>query len=92
MYQAEMLKKLAMKMFLANMNEIVTQRPEDWKRCVQSHPDLTVEITTELAKRQSLVDEKIKGLFKKVGKINSLKIFIFRCNLYCPPKKLNLNF
>ena len=52
MYQAEMLKKCSMKMLFENMNEVFTQSPEDWKRCVKSHPDLTVEITTEMAKRQ----------------------------------------
>ena len=52
MYQAERLKKNSMKMLFENLNEVFTQNPEDWKRCVKSHPDLTVEITTEMARRQ----------------------------------------
>ena len=52
MYQAEMLKNCSMKMLFENMNEVFTQSPEDWTRCVKGHPDLTVEITTEMARRQ----------------------------------------
>ena len=54
MYQAEVLKRCSMKMLFENMNEVFTQSPEDWTRCVKSHPDLTVEITTEMARRQCL--------------------------------------
>ena len=51
-YQAEKLKRGSMKMLFENMNEVFTQYPEDWARCVKSHPALTVEITTEMARRQ----------------------------------------
>ena len=44
-------------MFVENMNKVLTECPEDWVRCVKNHPDLTVEITTEIAKRQSSVAE-----------------------------------
>ena len=51
MYQAEKLKKRAMKLLVENMRTIVTKNSEDWKKCVKSHPDLTIEITEELSKR-----------------------------------------
>ena len=54
MYHAEELKRRSMKMFVENMNEVLIQCPEDWKRCVRKHPDLTVEITTEMARRNSV--------------------------------------
>ena len=54
MYQAEVLKRCSMKMLFENMNEVFSQSPEDWTSCVKSHPDLTVEITTEMARRQCL--------------------------------------
>ena len=57
MYQAKDLKRSSMKMFVENMNKVLTECPEDWVRCVKNHPDLTVEITTEIAKRQSSVAE-----------------------------------
>ena len=44
-------------MFVENMNKVLTECPEDWVRCVKNHPDLTVEITTEIAKRQRSVAE-----------------------------------
>ena len=51
MYQAKDLKKSSMKMFVENMNKVLTECPDEWERCVKSHPDLTVEITTEMARR-----------------------------------------
>ena len=33
-----------------NMNNVLAESPEDWKKCVKKYPDLTVEITEELAK------------------------------------------
>lgn len=51
MYQAEKLKKRSMKLLVENMRTIVTKNSEDWKKCVKSHPDLTIEITEELSKR-----------------------------------------
>ena len=51
MYQAEKLRKLSMKMLLENMRTVVTKCSDDWKKCVKSHPDLTIEITEELSKR-----------------------------------------
>ena len=51
MYQAEKLKKCSMEMLFKNMNEVFTQSPEDWARFVKSQPELTVEITTEMARR-----------------------------------------
>ena len=51
MYQAEKLKKNSMKFFIENMNKVI-QCSDDWKKCVKSHPDLTVEITEEIARRQ----------------------------------------
>merc|ERR1711879_596096 len=54
MYHAEELKRRSMKMFVENMNEVLIQCPEDWTRCVRKHPDLTVEITTEMARRNSV--------------------------------------
>ena len=52
MYRAEELKKNSMKMFLDYMNIVLAQSPGDWERVVKDHPDLTIEITTEIAKRQ----------------------------------------
>ena len=55
MYKAEMLRRLSKKKFFTNAYEIMfTQRREDWKRFVQSRPDLKVELTTELANRAHL--------------------------------------
>ena len=51
MYQAVKLRKLSMKMLVENMRTVVTKNSEDWKKCVKSHPDLTIEITEELSKR-----------------------------------------
>ena len=53
MYNAENLKKFSMKIFAENMNKVLLESPEDWKNCVKNHPDLTIEITSELAKAQS---------------------------------------
>ena len=50
MYQAEKLKKHSMKMLVENMRTVVTKNSEDWKKCLKSHPDLTIEITEELSK------------------------------------------
>jgi len=51
MYQAEDLKKCSMKIFVENMNKVI-KGSDDWKKCVKNHPDLTVEITEEIARRQ----------------------------------------
>ena len=53
----DLLKKSSMKMFVENMNKVLTECPEDWERCIKNHPDLTVEITTEMARRQCSVSE-----------------------------------
>ena len=50
MYKTEKLKKFSMEMFLKNMKSVLAESPEDWKKCVKKYPDLTVEITEELAK------------------------------------------
>ena len=52
MYRAEQLKKSSMKMFLDYMDIVLAQCPGDWEIVVKEHPDLTIEITTEIAKRQ----------------------------------------
>ena len=54
MYQAEMLKRCSKKMLFENVNEVFTQSSDDWARCVKNHPDLTVEITTEMARTHGL--------------------------------------
>ena len=51
MYQAEKLKKNSMKLFIENMSKVI-HGSDDWKKCVKSHPDLTVEITEEIARKQ----------------------------------------
>ena len=51
-YRAEELKKSSMKMFLDYMDIVLAQCPGDWEIVVKEHPDLTIEITTEIAKRQ----------------------------------------
>lgn len=51
MYQAEKLYKSSMKILVENMRTVITKNSEDWKKCVKSHPDLTIEITEELSKR-----------------------------------------
>ena len=51
MYQAEKLKKNSMEVFVENMNKVI-YGSDEWKKCVKSHPDLTVEITEEIARRQ----------------------------------------
>ena len=46
---------MSKKKFFTNAYEIIfTQRREDWKRFVQSRPDLKVELTTDLANRAHL--------------------------------------
>ena len=52
MYRAPILKKNSMKMFLDYMNIVLAQNPENWEMVVKNYPDLTFEITTEIAKRQ----------------------------------------
>ena len=52
MYRAPILKKNSMKMFLDYMNIVLAQNPDNWEMVVKNHPDLTIEITTEIAKRQ----------------------------------------
>lgn len=51
MYRAKELKKCSMKIFVENMNKVI-KGSDDWKKCVKNHPDLTVEITEEIARRQ----------------------------------------
>ena len=51
MYQAEKLKKNAMDIFIENMNKVIMES-DLWKKCVRNHPDLTIEITEEIAKRK----------------------------------------
>ena len=58
MYQAEKLKKRSMKLFVENMIKVIHGSADDWNKCVKSHPDLTVEITEEMARRQC-TDENV---------------------------------
>ena len=53
MHKAEKLKTISMKILVENMNKVLVDSPEDWKNCVKKHPDLTVEITSQLAKIQA---------------------------------------
>ena len=63
MYQAYRLKTMAMELVTKNSITIVVNSSEDWKTCVKNHPDLVVEITEELAKRNGTrpVVDKIKS-------------------------------
>lgn len=54
MHKAEKLKKISMKILVENINKVLMESPEDWKNCVKKYPELTVEITSELAKIQSM--------------------------------------
>ena len=51
MYQAEELKRCSMEIFVENMNKVI-KGSDDWKKCVKNYPDLTVEITEQIARRQ----------------------------------------
>ena len=73
MYNAENLKKFSMKIFAENMNKVLLESPEDWKNCVKNHPDLTIEITSELAKAKSKAP--IQAFFERMRPRSSLELF-----------------